>query len=48
MGKNNKSLSPCPFKKTENWTIHEDILSLRIRCMKFLFPKLFITMICPG
>jgi hypothetical protein len=34
---------PLPFLKEKSWTIHECMMSLPIGCMKFLFPKLFIT-----
>jgi hypothetical protein len=30
-------------KKEKNWNIHEGMLSLPIGCMKFLFPKLLVT-----
>jgi hypothetical protein len=32
-----------PWKEKKNWIIHECVLSLHIGCMKFLFPKLFVT-----
>jgi len=37
---------PAPLKKKEekrNWMVHECMLSLLIACMKFLFPKLLVT-----
>jgi hypothetical protein len=40
--KNKKSLSPSP-QKEKIWTVHECMLSLPHGCMKFLFPKLFVT-----
>jgi hypothetical protein len=49
-GKNKKkSLSPHPLKnlRKKNGTVHEGMLSLPIRCMKFLFPKLFVTIVHP-
>ncbi len=38
-----KSLSPHPPHKEKNWTVHECMLSLPLGCMKFLFPKLLVT-----
>ncbi len=32
-----------PYQKEKNWTVHECTLSLPIGCMKFLFPKLFVS-----
>jgi hypothetical protein len=40
--KTKKSLFPHP-RKAKNWIIHGGMLSLPIGCMKFLFPKLFVT-----
>jgi len=40
--KTKKSLSPHP-QKAKNWIIHDGMLSLPIGFMKFLFPKLFVT-----
>jgi hypothetical protein len=37
------SLPTRPLQKGKNWTIHECKLSLLIGCMKFLFPKLLVT-----
>jgi hypothetical protein len=42
--KKTKSHSPpTSLKEKKNWTVHECMLSLPIGCMKFLFPKLFLT-----
>jgi hypothetical protein len=40
-----KTKNPCRAhpQKAKNWNIHEGMLNLPIGCMKFLFPKLFIT-----
>ncbi len=43
LGEKQKSLSPHPHQKRKNWIVHECMLSLPIGCMKFLFPKLFVT-----
>jgi hypothetical protein len=40
--KNKKILSAHP-RKAKNWIIHEGMLSLPIGWMKFLFPKLFVS-----
>jgi hypothetical protein len=37
-----------PLKKKKNWTVHECMLSLPIGCMKFLFPKPFVTIFVLG
>jgi hypothetical protein len=42
-GKKQKTPLPLPPQKEKNWTIHECMLSLPIGYMKFLFPRLFIT-----
>jgi len=34
---------PLAPQKEKKWTIHECMLTLSIGCMKFLFPKLFVT-----
>jgi hypothetical protein len=40
----NKKIPVPPLKKKKNWTVHECMLSLLpIGCMKFLFPKPFVT-----
>jgi len=42
-GGKKKTLVPPPFQKEKNWNVHECMPSLHIGCMKFLFPKLFVT-----
>jgi len=47
--KKQKILLPHPLlKKKKNCTVHECMLSLLIGCMKFLFPKPFITIFHPN
>ncbi len=43
--KEEKQKIPLPTapRKEKNWTVHECMLSLPIGYMKFLFPKLFVT-----
>jgi hypothetical protein len=45
LGTREKTKNPCPplFQKEKNWNVHECMLSLHIGCMKFFFPKLFVT-----
>jgi hypothetical protein len=35
--------APLKNKRERNWIVHGCMLSLLIACMKFLFPKLLIT-----
>jgi hypothetical protein len=39
---------PSPPQKFEkkNWTVHEGMLSLPIRCMKFLFVTIVVMVFC--
>jgi hypothetical protein len=50
-GKEQKILvpqTPSPPQKEKDRIVHECMLSLSIGCMKFLFPKLFVTISCIG
>jgi len=40
-----KKMTALPPLKEKNWIVHECILSLPIGCMKFLFPKLLVTVL---